>query len=76
MTAEQTSGRVSAAQMRREVAWRLLSEAGTLLEFWTEKTKDTDAEGIPHEFAQLCIAKWLARLPGDAWDTRLGEYPG
>jgi hypothetical protein len=70
------SARVSAAQMRRQVAERLLQEAGTLLEFWTEKTEGTDAEGIPHEFAQMVIAKWLARLPGDAWDTRLGEYPG
>lgn len=75
-TSEQPTGRVGTAQMRREVATRLLIEAGTLLEFWTEKTEGTDAEGIPHEFAQQCIAKWLSRLPGDAWDTRLGEYPG
>lgn len=66
---------MSETQMRREVATRLLVEAGTLLEFWTEKTEDTDAEGIPHEFAQKCIARWLMKLPGQAWDTRLGDYP-
>lgn len=65
--------RMTEAQMRREVAARLLIEAGTLVEFWTEKTEHTDAEGIPTDFARDCLNTWLKRLPGDAWDTRLGE---
>lgn len=66
--------RMSETQMRREVAAQLLNAAGTLVEFWTEKTQDTDAEGIPADFARKCLNRWLSRLPGEAWDTRLGPF--
>lgn len=56
-------------QKKREVALYLLQEAGTLVEFWTEKTcGQTD---ITAEEAREFLAGWLKNLPGDAWDTRL-----
>lgn len=56
-------------QKKREVALRLLQEAGTLIEFWTEKTGgQTD---ITADEAREFIAGWLKYLPGEAWDTRL-----
>lgn len=58
--------------MKREVAEHLLNAAGSLVEFWSE---DADRAEIPADFARECIARWLKDLPGDSWDTRLGECP-
>jgi hypothetical protein len=57
------------------VAGQLLSQAGNLVEFWSEMARnyghDREAEEIDAEYARACIARWLRRLPGDIWDTRL-----
>jgi hypothetical protein len=59
-------------EKRRAVAGTLLSAAGTLVEFWTEKTESQEWAGeIDAEFARECLARWLNRLPGDIWDIRL-----
>lgn len=59
-------------EKRRVVAGELLVAAGTLVEFWTEKTQGEEWAGeIDAEFARECLARWLNRLPGNVWDTRL-----
>jgi len=59
-------------EKRRAVAGELLLAAGTLVEFWTEKTADEEWAGeIDAEFARKCLAGWLNRLPGNDWDIRL-----
>lgn len=64
-------------EKKRLVARVLLGEAGTLVEFWSEKAADRmepeEAEQIDGEFARQCLASWLKRLPGDDWDIRLGD---
>jgi hypothetical protein len=34
---------------------------------------DLEADGIDEREAYEQVAKWLSRLPGDAWDVRLPE---
>ena len=59
-------------EKKQAVAWALLLEAGSLVEFWTEKTEHQEWAGeIDSEFARTCIASWLNRLPGTVWDIRL-----
>ncbi|WP_181800369.1 hypothetical protein [Streptomyces ipomoeae] len=52
---------------KRLVARALLSQAGNLVEFWSEMG---DAS-VDADFARACLATWLAPLPGDDWDIRL-----
>lgn len=57
------------------VAEKLIQEAGTLVEFWSEKTGDDPAcADIPLEFVRDCLTTWLKNLPGTSWDTRL-DHP-
>lgn len=63
--------RITVNQQKAIVAEHLIREAGTLVEFWSEKG-DPD---IPVEFVRECLQKWLQRLPGTAWDTQL-DHPG
>lgn len=59
-------------EKKHAVALALLSQAGDLVEFWTEKTDHEEWAGeIDAEFARACIAGWLNRLPGTMWDVRL-----
>lgn len=37
------------------------------------ETGDLGADGIDENAAYAQVARWLARLPGDAWDVRLPE---
>lgn len=63
---------MSDREKKRAVALTLLSQAGDLIEFWTEKTEHQEWAGeIDSEFARTCIASWLNRLPGTMWDIRL-----
>lgn len=60
-------------EKKQAVVWRLLSAAGDLVEFWSEKTAHEEWAGeIDAEYARECMAVWLRRLPGVVWDTRLG----
>lgn len=64
-------------QQKEALANALLREAGTLIEFWSDKTADSsDSETLatidPDEAAHQ-LAVWLKRLPGDGWDLRLPE---
>lgn len=59
-------------EKKRAVAGELLLAAGTLVEFWTEKTENEEWAGeIDSEFARECLARWLTHLPGNVWDIRL-----
>lgn len=59
-------------EKKQAVAWALLSQAGDLVEFWTEKTEHQEWAGeITPEEAREWIASWLRRLPGTVWDIRL-----
>ena len=56
-------------EQKRKVVAALMHEAGTLAEFWAEKgLGDVDcAEGCAY------LAGLMRKMPGDAWDTRLGD---
>lgn len=61
------------------VAEMLIHEAGTLVEFWSEKiqyrTSNLDeVQEVDAEFARKCLNTWLRRLPGASWDIRLGDF--
>lgn len=55
-------------EQKREVARQLLHAAGTMIEHW-----DEEETGVPVQDARTCAARWLAKLPGNDWDDRLGE---
>ncbi len=59
---------------KRQVVAALMSEAGTLAEFWTAKgLGDIDCvKGRDY------LASLMRKMPGDWWDTRLGppDKPG
>ncbi|WP_214665741.1 hypothetical protein, partial [Streptomyces javensis] len=56
-------------EKKKRVASALLTQAGNLVEFWSEMGE----QGVDAGFARDCLARWLKDLPGDAWDTRLGD---
>lgn len=56
------------AWKKRDVAEQLIRAAGDLIENW-------DDEDISVMCAREYIAGWLRRLPGHAWDDRLGLRP-
>jgi hypothetical protein len=61
------------------IAEALITQAGTLAESWGEMsqtmTSNPDAaQDIDVEFVRECLATWLKRLPGTAWDVRLGNF--
>lgn len=59
-------------EKKQAVARELLLAAGTLVEFWTEKTADNEWAGeVDAEFARECMARWLGGMPGNDWDIRL-----
>lgn len=61
-------------EVKQAVARELLYAAGSLVEHW-EKSFEDRGEKPPcdAEEARKCIALWLHKLPGDDWDTRLGD---
>ena len=57
---------------KRAVAERLIIQAGSLVENWTEVTAgDERLDGVSAEDAAQAIGSWLFKLPGSSWDTRL-----
>ena len=62
-------------KQRAAVAAALISEAGTLLEFWAEKTADLGwidgLDEVSADDAAECLADWLQRLPGNSWHASL-----
>lgn len=61
-------------EIKAEVARMLIIHAGDLVEFWGDRFASVGEEPpcTAAEAAEL-IGRWLRRLPGDYWDTRLGE---
>jgi|WetSurMetagenome_2_1015567.scaffolds.fasta_scaffold15171_3 hypothetical protein len=60
------------ADQRRSVAAKLIIHAGHLIEHWDEMTfGDPELCGVTSQEASELIGRWLHRLPGDQWDTRL-----
>lgn len=57
-------------EQRRKIAGVLIWGAANLLEAWDDIP---ETEELDYDFAKECFKRWLAALPGDAWDTRLGE---
>lgn len=51
---------------KREIAEHLIKAAGDLVESWDQ------SEDIDPELVRECLNTWLKRLPGRAWDPRLG----
>lgn len=59
---------------KQAVAAELISAAGTMIEFWTQRFEDRGEEPpCSAEEARKCVALWLHKLPGDDWDDRLGD---
>lgn len=57
------------------VAERLIFKAGSLVEFWSDEFAQFGEEPpCTAEEARVLLARWLQRLPGEAWDTRLDEH--
>jgi hypothetical protein len=54
-------------QQKEQLAGLLISQAGNLVEFWAEQGVD----GLDKQEAAEQLAKWLSKLPGTEWDTRL-----
>lgn len=59
---------MGAAWKKREVAEHLIHAAADLVENW-------HVEDIDKIEVREYISGWLARLPGHAWDDRLGLRP-
>jgi hypothetical protein len=58
-------------EQKRLLARILLTQAGNIVEFWSEIGRDLEAEGIDAKDAAVCLSSWLRALPGTEWDTRL-----
>lgn len=67
----------SNARLTREqqacVARALVDAAGTIVEFCHERFEGTSVEDVPATLVAEQLARWLRRLPGDVWDTRLPD---
>lgn len=61
-------------EVKQAVAAELINAAGTMIEFWEQRFKDRGEEPpCDAEEARKCIALWLHKLPGEEWDSRLGD---
>lgn len=56
-------------KQKADIAAALIREAGTLAEFWTEK----GLSDIPCDEGVAYLASLMRKMPGDAWDKRLGK---
>ncbi|MGX1133199.1 hypothetical protein RKD49_005389 [Streptomyces glaucescens] len=61
-------------EQKRAVAAELILAAGSLIENWTERF-ESRGEQPPCDAAEAAelFGRWLAKLPGEAWDTRLPQ---
>jgi hypothetical protein len=64
-------------EQKGELAAQVIRQVGNLVEFWNEHEDDLP-EGHPLKNVALAeirdqVATWMAKLPGDAWDVRLGS---
>jgi hypothetical protein len=60
-------------EVKKAVADKLIETAGDLIENWEERFEQVGEEApCSAEEARACIARWLYKLPGDSWDSRLG----
>lgn len=61
-------------ETKRDVAAALIYAAGNLLENWEESYTDFNSDPpCTVEEARKIMTPWLRKLPGNAWDTRLGD---
>lgn len=63
-------GPLTRAQKRRIVA-ALMDSAGNIAEFWDDA--HTELKGVPAKEGIVYLRSLMRRMPGDAWDERLGE---
>lgn len=74
--AEVARGARITRDQRAALAGMLLTQAGNLVEFWSEYTaSEPELADVDAHTAAVVLGVWLRRLPGDGWDTRLVE-PG
>lgn len=59
-----------ARSQKAAVVAALMSKAGDIAEFWSEHPELAD---VPVEEGVAYLAALLKRLPGEAWDRRLGK---
>ena len=64
-------------EQTRAVAAILIDEAGTLVEFWSEKVHNSpqfqELADVGADQAAELIGRWLRRLPGDHWNNALPD---
>lgn len=59
-------------ETKQAVANELLSAAGTMIEFWTQRFEDLGEEPpCDAQEASKMVAHWLKKLPGDEWNNML-----
>ncbi|GAT07682.1 hypothetical protein H7I77_09970 [Mycolicibacterium novocastrense] len=57
---------------KQALALAVITRVADLAEFWTELVdQDPQLADVDYDEAMQTIANWLAKLPGDRWDTRL-----
>lgn len=56
-------------EQKAKIVTALIDEAGTIVEFWDEK----GLADIPAEEGRAYLASLMRRLPGNSWDSRLGD---
>lgn len=76
MTAHRNSDLIGRAHLtnaeKAAVAAALIHAAGTLVESWDEHFASTGEDApVDADLAAHQISRWLSRLPGKTWDTRL-----
>ena len=57
------------------LASAVMYQVGNLMEVWDEIADQHDLQDIDPNEAQRTLAKWMSKLPGKSWDTRLGPPP-
>ena len=61
-------------KQKQELASLLLQKAGDIVEYWDEIKRDNDIfSNVDSRDIADTLGKWLAKLPGNAWDVRLTD---
>ena len=55
---------------KEQIVREILFKVGSMVEFWDE---NDDLKDIPLEQGREYVANLMKRLPGDVWDSRLGD---
>lgn len=61
-------------EQKSALAFLAMSRVADIIEFWHEIVNDyPELRDVDPREAKEVLASWMRKLPGDAWDTRLGN---